>query len=528
MSARDIPAELPPHALEAEQHVIGALLLDNEALSVIEEFVRPGDFYIDGNRIAFEHATALLSRGVPADVTTLCESLAQAGRLDFVGGLAYLGALVQSVPTAANVGHYAAIVRDRSERRRLIALGAELAAAARSRDAQAALETADRVAAALREVGDVTGSNPRPLDLKALAAKPLPQRVYRVGKVMRTGTVGLVTGHGGAGKTPLGLSLAACLAADRAFYGEDVRACVAGYYSGEDDAEELTLRLAQQAERIGMSLDDLADRLHVYALDGESDPTLLVQRGGDVQPTARFRWLQRECERRRIEVLVLDNLVTLFDGDLNVPGVATRVLALFARLVPPSGNVVVLAHVDKLSAKAGYSAQAYSGTAAWHNRARWRWFLYAPNVGADADPGEEQESADDGRRVLEVQKNNAGPSGARYPLRLIEGVLVADGGDDSIVASIARGNERKSVLAAMREANERGIPVPTARTNRDTAYEALELMPSYPQALKGKRGKQRLFRLLRELRADRTVETCEFRGAGRHRREGYRVNGVAL
>ncbi len=124
-----------------------------------------------------------------------------------------------------------------------------------------------------------------------------------------------------------------------------------------------------------------------------------------------------------------------------------------------------------------------------------------------------------------MQKNNAGPSGARYPLRLIEGVLVADGGDDSIVASIARGNERKSVLAAMREANERGIPVPTARTNRDTAYEALELMPSYPQALKGKRGKQRLFRLLRELRADRTVETCEFRGAGRHRREGYRVNG---
>src|SRR5207244_4425884 len=128
---------------------------------------------------------------------------------------------------------------------------------------------------------------------------------------------------------------------------------------------------------------------------------------------------------------------------------------------------------------------------------------------------------------LEVQKNNAGPTGLRIPLRIVDGALVHDGPETGIVASIAKSNERKGVLAALLEAQERGIGVPTAETNRSTAYEALEAMPSYPNDLHGKTGKRRLFRLLRQLRADREIEAQEFKTAGRKSREGYRLARIA-
>jgi hypothetical protein len=75
---------------------------------------------------------------------------------------------------------------------------------------------------------------------------------------------------------------------------------------------------------------------------------------------------------------------------------------LCGQLVPQGGNAVLIAHVDKATAKAGHSREAYSGTAAFHNRARWRWYLFAPNRHEDEDAGEEAQG-DDGRRILEVQ-----------------------------------------------------------------------------------------------------------------------------
>ncbi len=361
---------------------------------------------------------------------------------------------------------------------------------------------------------------PQPLPLAELAGMEVPAREYRVGNIMALGTVGLVTGHGGAGKTQMGLHLACCLTLERPFFGFDVRRSKVAFVSAEDDARELHYRLALQARHLGVSLAELAGGLFAYDLSG-ADSMLLADGGdGRCEPTAAYWLLTEEIEQRAIDVLILDNLMALFAGNVNDPAYVTRAMALLGRLVPAGGNVVVHAHVDKMTARAGHSSQAYSGTAAWHNRARWRWFLYAPNAGADAEPGEEPEG-DDGRRILEVQKNNAGPAGARVALRLVEGAMLPDGVQDGLIASIRRDKERRDVLAAVREADARGIPVPTAETNRNTAYEALETMPSYPDDLRGRTGKRRLFRLLRQLRADSELEVREFPGRGRHMREGY-------
>jgi replicative DNA helicase len=119
--------KLPPHSLEAEQSVLGGLLLDNDAADRVGDVVSSADFYSDAHRVIYDHVTRLIADGRPADVVTLAESLGSSQKLDYVGGLAYLGALVQNVPTAANIRHYAQIVRDRSILRQLASTAGEIA-----------------------------------------------------------------------------------------------------------------------------------------------------------------------------------------------------------------------------------------------------------------------------------------------------------------------------------------------------------------------------------------------------------------
>jgi replicative DNA helicase len=122
--------KLPPHSLEAEQSLLGGLLLDNEVESRIGDVVTEADFYSDAHRVIFAHAMRLIAEGKPADAVTVAELLASTQRLDYVGGLAYLGALVQNVPTTANIRHYAQIVRERSILRQLAGAAGEIAESA--------------------------------------------------------------------------------------------------------------------------------------------------------------------------------------------------------------------------------------------------------------------------------------------------------------------------------------------------------------------------------------------------------------
>ncbi|HYT97313.1 MAG TPA: replicative DNA helicase [Casimicrobiaceae bacterium] len=119
--------KLPPHSMEAEQSVLGGLLLDNDAADRVGDVAAADDFYSDAHRVIYRHVMQLIANGKPADVVTLAESLSSVQKLDYVGGLAYLGALVQNVPTAANIRHYAQIVRDRSILRQLAATAGEIA-----------------------------------------------------------------------------------------------------------------------------------------------------------------------------------------------------------------------------------------------------------------------------------------------------------------------------------------------------------------------------------------------------------------
>ena len=118
---------VPPHSIEAEQSVIGALLLDNSAWERIADVVAPDDFYRDDHRRIFKHVGKLIDGAKPADVVTVAESIEASEDKDKTGGIAYLGQLAQNTPSAHNVRRYAEIVRERAIMRRLIATASDIA-----------------------------------------------------------------------------------------------------------------------------------------------------------------------------------------------------------------------------------------------------------------------------------------------------------------------------------------------------------------------------------------------------------------
>jgi replicative DNA helicase len=119
--------KVPPHSIEAEQSVLGGLLLDNGAADRVADILGADDFYSDAHRLLYKTIVGLIADNKPADVVTLAEALQSLTKLDYVGGMAYLGALVENVPTAANIRRYAEIVRERAILRRLAAAGGEIA-----------------------------------------------------------------------------------------------------------------------------------------------------------------------------------------------------------------------------------------------------------------------------------------------------------------------------------------------------------------------------------------------------------------
>jgi len=120
----------PPHSLEAEQAVLGGLMLDNSAWERVADRIREEDYYRQDHRLIFQAMTELADQDQPFDAVTLAEWLQARGKLEQAGGLAYLATLARDTPTAANVRAYADIVRERSVLRQLIRVGGELAESA--------------------------------------------------------------------------------------------------------------------------------------------------------------------------------------------------------------------------------------------------------------------------------------------------------------------------------------------------------------------------------------------------------------
>jgi len=117
---------MPPHDVAAEQCVLGGMLLSKDAISDVIEVIRPSDHYRPAHQLVHEAILDLYARGEPADAITVSNELTRRGELSRIGGAPYLHTLIASVPTAANAGYYARIVRERAILRRLVEAGTRI------------------------------------------------------------------------------------------------------------------------------------------------------------------------------------------------------------------------------------------------------------------------------------------------------------------------------------------------------------------------------------------------------------------
>jgi replicative DNA helicase len=123
----ELMERVPPQNIEAEQAVLGAILIEADALTTVTELLVPFDFYRKTHQMIYEAMLKVAESGEPVDLVTVTAELQDAGQIEEIGGVAYLANLANSVPTAANVDHYSALVREKSVMRRLINTATKIA-----------------------------------------------------------------------------------------------------------------------------------------------------------------------------------------------------------------------------------------------------------------------------------------------------------------------------------------------------------------------------------------------------------------
>jgi len=253
--------KLPPHSIEAEQSVLGGLLIDNSALDQVADTISSKDFYRQDHRQIFIHIINLINSSNPADVITVAESLEKNSELASTGGIAYLGSLAENMPSVANIRGYAKIIRDNSILRNLITVGSDIVEGAflpKGKDAQQLL---DEMEAKLFAIAESESNRLGYKDFQAVIAqvvRDLEERGQNPGTVtgLSTGftdldnlTTGLhggelviVAGRPSMGKTALAMNIAeAC--------GVDQNKAVA-IFSMEMGSEQIVTRLLGSVSKV--------------------------------------------------------------------------------------------------------------------------------------------------------------------------------------------------------------------------------------------------------------------------------------
>jgi len=320
---------IPPHSIEAEQSVLGGLLLDNAAFDKIADLVGEGDFYRDEHKRIYRQIRKLLERNKPVDVVTVAESLDQAGEGDDTGGLAYLGELAANTPSASNIRRYAEIVRERAVLRQLVTAGDEIAGSALNplgRDPKQLLDEAEARVFAIAEGGfrHQTGfQHINPLltqvveRIQELHDRDNPSDITGVPtgyhdldlktSGLQAGDLLIIAGRPSMGKTSLALNMAEYVAIE---VGLPV-----AVFSMEMGGTQLAMRMLSsvgrldaQRVRTGRLNDDEWSRLS-FALGKMHEAPLYIDETAALNPIdlrARARRLHRQCGK--LGLIIIDYL----------------------------------------------------------------------------------------------------------------------------------------------------------------------------------------------------------------------------
>ncbi|WP_272535797.1 replicative DNA helicase [Providencia sp. PROV212] len=197
--------KLPPHSIEAEQSVLGGLMLDNERWDTVSERVTSADFFSRPHRTIFAQMQILLDQGKPIDLITLSESLEQQGELDSVGGFAYLAELSKNTPSAANINAYADIVRERAIVRDMISVANDIADAGYDPQGRSSEDLLDFAETKVFQIAESRANKDEgPKGIEAILSETV-EKIEQLYQQPHDGVTGVSTGYQDLDKKTAGL-----------------------------------------------------------------------------------------------------------------------------------------------------------------------------------------------------------------------------------------------------------------------------------------------------------------------------------
>ena len=317
---------VPPHSIEAESSLLGALLLNNDAHGLIVGLVKSTDFYRHEHKEIFKAITELVENNKPADVVTVYEQLASTGKAAEMGGVVYLNNLAQYVPSAANINRYAEIVQSKSILRRLISVSDEIMGEAFSIKGKTPAEQLESAESKILKIG--SGDNMRPEEKTLSVLIPrfnemLLERSENPGKLvgvstgfadldhktsgLKKGNLIVIAGRPAMGKTSLVMNMAEHCALE-----ENLPVLV---ISLEMTSDELTTRLVGSVGRVDQMnlqtaeledhewgrVSEAMEKLHSAPIDIQDTGVRTI---AEIRAMAR-RFLHRH---KRIGLIIVDYL----------------------------------------------------------------------------------------------------------------------------------------------------------------------------------------------------------------------------
>jgi len=319
----------PPHSVEAEQAVLGGLLLDASAWDNVADILRTHDFYRPDHRLVFDAIGHLAAQNQPLDAVTVSEHLERAGKLTDAGGLSYIGSLARDTPTAANVRAYAEIVRERSLLRQLLKAGTDIAASVFNNEGETARELVDMAEGKVFEIAEqgLRGGREGAVSIQTLmpglidqidewhsnpnALRGLPTGFDEFDKKtggLRPGDLIIVAGRPSMGKTTFAVNMA-----EYAALKSDVKASVA-IFSMEMPSEQLMTRMLASIGRVhlghirsGQISDD--DWPRITGAAGQlSEARIFIDETPGLSPTELRARARRVSREHGLSLVVVDYL----------------------------------------------------------------------------------------------------------------------------------------------------------------------------------------------------------------------------
>jgi AAA domain/DnaB-like helicase N terminal domain len=330
-------AQVPPVNVEAEESVLGAMLVAEPALTrVISQGLLAGDFYLDRHRILFAAIVAMHSAGKPVDELSVANELAHRGQLEEAGGKHYVSELAAKVPAAGNAAHYAEIVQEHATLRRLLGAGQEIQESIHNRNGAGPDELHRRAAELLAAVTPAAQEPDWLADAGELLAQPDPGPMpFLIDRLLLEGAIAALVGAYKRGKTWLLLDMAISVASGRPLFGEFEATQGPVVLIVEESGERaLHHRLAMLTRGRAVAGAELREHLH-YAAN---------RRVRLDDPAWRGR-LIATVERLEPKLLILDPLVRVKgNADENSQAEMAPVLDFLRDLREAGGGAVLFSH----------------------------------------------------------------------------------------------------------------------------------------------------------------------------------------